>query len=253
MRLLISVTNAFAKWLKLELERMPSPDGKRIGTQPLVSDEETLAWQCHVVRAHNRAVSGTVIAVEARSRYTLLIPFDAPPTAAEFQGALRRRWAVELVHLLLEHGVFGEDAVPELFGQFNGTPMAFQWYRNTDLSVNGHVADAEQWVLEAFEKYGVTHFDEGEAMWLGQHINQFFKRAKVNGKRGAFYPIPRFLDDALYRFAKGLAPHPYPDTPRGDFPSPYREENARSEGSAVAASGKNVVSLAEYLRKKEGR
>lgn len=250
MQIVISATNAFAKWLKIELPRIPSPDGKRIGTQPLESSEQTLAWQCHVVRAHSRAVSGTVIAVEARSRYTLLIPLDGPPSAAEFEKMLRRRWANELVHLMLTHGVFGEEAVPELFRQFNATPMDFQWFRNTDLSVNGHVADAEQWVKQAFEEYGIRRLDEGEAMGLGKHINQFFKRVKVNGKKGEpFYPVTRLIDDGLFRFAKGLAQNPFPDTPPGDFPSPYRELGPRRQ-HPVPPSGENVVSLADYLRRK---
>lgn len=257
MNVLISATNAFTKWLKLDLPHIPSTDGKRIGTQPLVSDEGTLAWQCHVLHAHNRASSGTVIAVEARSRYTILISLDEPPSAAEFEKMLRRRWANEMVHLILSHGLFGDESVPDIFRRFNATPKDYLWFRNTDLSVNGHVSDAEQWVKQAFEQYGISRFDEGEAIGMGMHINQFFKHVKENGRKSEpFFPITRFVDDGLFRFAAGMAQAKFPNTPQGDFPSPYAGQTPRTAPPLVNESGPvpvmdNVVSLADHQRRRK--
>lgn len=51
-----------SKWLKLDLPRFPSPDGKRIGTQPLLTNEFQVGWQCHVIKIFYKHGKDTVIA-----------------------------------------------------------------------------------------------------------------------------------------------------------------------------------------------
>jgi len=75
MKCIISATNAFAKWLKLDLPRIPSPDGKKIGLQSLITDEDSLSWQCHVIQKHARLTKTTVIAVEAYSLYVIIMSY----------------------------------------------------------------------------------------------------------------------------------------------------------------------------------
>lgn len=218
----ISATKALEKWLGREIPRMPSADGKRVGTQPLVTDSHTVSWQCHVVE--NRPGSGlyTVIAVEAHSRYAILIPFDRRPTLKEFWIELERAWGEQLVHLMCKGGLIEEAQVKEVFHQFLHGSLEAHWYRNTDLSVNGHVADAEQWVKQSCEHYGVDRLDKEQAFDLGLHINEMFKRAKnAHGVQETFYPITRFLADGLYRFARGLAKPGLSGAREGDYPNPY--------------------------------
>lgn len=249
MRLLISAANALVKWMRLELPRIPSTDGKRIGIQPLKSDEQMLAWQCQVLRAHSRAQRAVVIAVEERSRYTILMSFDEPPSKVEFENELRRCWANAFLHYSLDSGAIDEEAVQELLYQFSAMPVEYLWYRNTDLSVNGHVTDAEQWVKQAYDEYRIDHLDENDVMSLESHINQFAKRVKVNGKRSeAFYPVTRLVDDGLFRFAQGMNRYQHPHHPEGDFPSPYLEQEEGASSSF--ATRDNVVLLAEYRHKK---
>ncbi len=216
---IISASNALTKWLKIELPRLPDPDGKRIGTQPLVTDSETISWQCHVVQNGYRRDGFTVIAVEAYSRFTLLIPFEFAPTQKEFQEQFCDRWATMLISLMVKYGEIGRDQIPIVFSQFHQKMVDIQWWRNTDLSVNGHVSDAEQWVKQTIEGQRIESLSEDEAVDLAMHINQFFKRAKDRqGKKQRFYPVPRFVEDGLYRFASALFDE-------GDFTSPYSDNS----------------------------
>ncbi|MET4693593.1 hypothetical protein V5J35_003677 [Endozoicomonas sp. NE40] len=69
MDILLSGTNAFCKYLNIDPPRIPSPDGKRIGTQPIQTTQDTMAWQCHAAKRQSSAGEMIdVIVVEARSR-----------------------------------------------------------------------------------------------------------------------------------------------------------------------------------------
>ncbi|MGL6160875.1 SEC-C metal-binding domain-containing protein [Microbulbifer sp.] len=234
LTVVISATKALEKWLGREIPRMPSPDGKRIGTQPLVTDSRTVSWQCHVIE--NKPGSGlyTAIAVEAHSRYTILLPFEGRASLKEFWAALEKNWSEQLVHHMREGGFIEKAQARKVFEKFLHSPLKVHCYRNTDLSVNGHVTDAEQWVKESFEEYGIDRFEREEACGVGMHINQMFKRAKnPEGVQETFYPVPRFLADGLYRFTRGLATADFPGTPRGDYPNPYGEVEGEAEGEAA--------------------
>lgn len=249
MQLLLSVSNALTKWMKLELPRLPSRDGKRVGVQPLNSNEHSLAWQCHVTRAHIRAQKGIVIAVEQRSRYTILMSFNQPPTKSELERELKRCWTNAFIHYALDSGAISEESIAELLYRISHSPMEFLWYRNTDLSVNGHVSDAEQWVKQSREEYRINHLTEADVINLEAHINQFAKRVKVGGKRGApFYPVTHLVDDGLFRFAQGVCRFDNADRPAGDFPSPYRDQDEKVSPAFTARD--NVVVLSNYRKKK---
>lgn len=254
MNVLLSVSNALAKWLKQELPRIPSADGKSIGTQPLHSDEQSVAWQCHIVnpKRYPGYRTAMIIAVEAQSRYTILLPVESRLSQEELEKLLITRWAKEIVHLAVEAGEIENEQVEEIFEQFLLSPIHIQWYRNTDLSVNGHVSDAEQWVLQTLEEYKLDQLDEIEAITLGAHINRMYKRVKTGGVRSApFVPTKRFLSDALYRFGKTLSPWRYAHTPAGDYPNPY--EKTVTQRKATDPAENNVVSMDEFLRKRKGK
>jgi len=85
MNIIISASNALAKWLGLELPRIPSPDGNKVGTQSLQSADDLVSWQCHIISNQYRSSYQTIIAVEAHSRYALLIPCSARLTPEEFE------------------------------------------------------------------------------------------------------------------------------------------------------------------------
>ncbi|MDX1266776.1 MAG: hypothetical protein R3311_05385 [Oceanisphaera sp.] len=240
MDIIISASNALTKWMQLTLPRLPSPDGKRIGTQPLSTGFAQVAWQCHLLEHGNKrgARYHTVIAVEAYSRYAILLPFTQPPTQVELEKVLLERWGNEALQLALNSGAINDDELPLMADCFAGQACHTRWVNNTDLSINGHVADAGQWVQQTLTHEGMEYLDDNLCYGLGMHINQLYKT--VGGQRSnAFRPMVRLLDDALFRFGTGLAATSYPDTRVGDFPCPYPDELVRN----------NVVQLAQYRRR----
>lgn len=263
MDILFSASNAFCKYLKVDLDRLPSPDGKRIGTQPVQTTQECMAWQCHAVkRPSSQGEKIDVIAVEARSRYVMLFSNPQFESLEAFFGLFRKRWAEQSVHMAIESGAVTSEVANNMFEQFKNTPITALFCKNTDLSINGHVSDAQQWLLQSYEHYGVDDLDRAEEFGLGRHINQFRKKAKPfpGAKRQeSFLPMSRMVDDWLYRFAKGLSEWSYPDTEDGHFPNPYRLESHRECGLFSPTVDNllkesipdNVVDLADARRRKE--
>jgi len=240
MKTIISTSKALTKWLNIDIPRMPSPDGKRIGTQPLVTDSHTISWQCHVIQNRFKQGGFMVIAVEAYSRFTLLLPFDYAPTQEELQAELLEAWVMELVSIIVDQGLLREDQVGVIFAQFYQVLSRVKWWRNTDLSINGHVADADQWVKQTINDRNVNALSEDDAEGIASNINQFSKSAKdEKGRKQRFYPVPRFLEDGLYRFTSGLFE-------ARDFANPHQVKS-----QPVATQG-NVVSLADYRAKLKG-
>jgi len=233
-QIIFSASNALNKWLKLDLPRLPSPDGKRIGTQSLITDAKAISWQCHVVSNTYNGHFYTVIAVEAYSRFTLLLPFDFAPTQNELQERICQQWTHSLVSLMVQHGELPRELAPLAFSHIIDQMDNVAWWRNTDLSVNGHVGDAGQWVTQTIADRNIDALSDDDALDLAYYINSFHKRAKDdNGKKRQFYPVPNFVEDGLSRFMSGWLDS-------GDIPDPYQMVNSKS------AVKNNVVSMADY-------
>ncbi|EDM67421.1 hypothetical protein PE36_17205 [Moritella sp. PE36] len=249
MKIQISASNALCKWMKLDLIRIPSVDGKKIGKQTITTDVETLAWQCHVIKNNVQSHYYTVIAVEARSRYVMIFPNLAPPTQAEFEEMFLGRLFIEMVNLMLHSGSIEESVADIVTSQFLSETEGFCWFKNTDLSVNRHVSDTESWIRQSGDNNDVTAYNDDEAYGLSMHINEIRKRIAKEGRNGRFVPVVRMLEDTLFRFAKGLARDSYPDTPNGHFPSPYPKsvEDSKQEHKAIPD---NVVCLTSYRKQK---
>lgn len=162
--------------------------------------------------------------------------------------------------MAMESGATTQEHYLQMFHQFDITAKKVEVFRNTDLSVNGHVSDAEQWLIESYPRYDVDILDRGEEIGLGMHINQFRKKAKPypGAKRQvSFLPMSRMVDDWLYRFARGLSQWSHPGTKGGDFPNPYAAEvcsaqkqaRTRDEGNTTLPD--NVISLEQVRRNKK--
>ena len=131
-----------------------------------------------------------------------------------------------------------------------------RFVRNTDLSVNEHVADAEQWLSEFYEQYGVGQLDESEEIGLRmQRINCVYKKAKPfssTKQMERFIPMSRMVDDGLFRFARGLSEWAYPQTPDEDFPNPFpAAATTIIEQERSSALPNNLVSLDELRKRKK--
>ncbi|WOG28162.1 hypothetical protein [Endozoicomonas sp. 8E] len=257
LEVLISATNAFCKYMKADLDRLPSPDGKRIGTQPIASGDNVIAWQVHAVKGYrNRKEYTDVIAVEARSRYAILFSNPMFSDLNEFAERFTKRWARECIHMAIESGATTEDQAQTMYDQFLDREKVIRFVRNTDLSVNGHVTDAEQWLSQSYELYGLEQLKESEEIGLGmQRINCVRKKARAfPGAKHmeSFIPMSRMVDDWLFRFARGLSEWIYPETSAGDFPNPFLFGAATLIGQeASLALPDNVVSLDEVRKRKK--
>ncbi len=199
----LSASNALCKWLKLNLPRFPVKAGMQPGVTPLVTDDKTISWQCHVIFTDSWRERATVIAVEAHSRFTLLLPFDVKPTQTQLEQRLCGEWAEELVSLMIKYGDVSRGQAPRIFTRFHERTQQIGWVRNTDLSVNGHVNDAEQWVKEVLADRGLNALDDDLALDVAWTINTQKKRAKQsNGKKRIFYPPALFVEDGMFRFVQ---------------------------------------------------
>lgn len=70
------------------------------------------------------------------------------------------------------------------------------WVKNTDLSVNGHIADAAQWVTQTLDDRNLDRLSQMLALEISSYINSQTKSIKVNNKKQCFIPIERLLDYA---------------------------------------------------------
>lgn len=246
---IISTSNALCDWLREDLQRIPSQDGAHIGQQPLRSDEHTVSWQCHLVTAGSPIYGGTVIAVEARSRYTLLLPFERVPSREQLEKALLQRWIKEVSYMAVTLAAVADPQMEAIFEQFLRCPITLYWYRNDDPALNESLHVAEQALKDTLSEYRLEVLDEVETSSVGLHLNRLLNRGNVNASAPQPHsPYERFLADALFRFARGLAETVYPDTPDGDFPNPYTNPVAPLQPDDLSLE--KVISMADFLRKR---
>jgi len=177
----------------------------------------------------------------------------------EFEQELKRRWLKENTIMAVESGAILPDNVVEVETQFNNSSMNFNWFRNTDLSVNGHVCDTEQWIRAGSALHRTNYLGETEAIELGFHINKMRKKVKISKKKRLherFVPVARLLDDALFRFAHGLSHDEYPNTEKGLFPNPYpyyqkkKRHKLTTHGVATDTPPSNVIYLNQFKGKR---
>jgi len=198
---LFSASHALCKWLKADLPIIPTNDDKQIGTQPLVTDANTVSWQCHVIFTDSWRQHATVIAVEAHSLFTLLLPFDVVPTQQKLEQRICEQWANELVELLLRQGEIDRNQVARFFNLFHQYIQNCEWVRNTDSDVKAHITDAEHWVKQTLFGRGLDALDDDLAMELAWQFNIQQKQVKDSqGNPRRFYPPALFLEDGLARF-----------------------------------------------------
>lgn len=238
MNLIISLSKPMSRWLNLSLPRLPSLDGQRVGTQVLHTDTTQVAWQCHVLEHGPKSNPYfTVLAMEAHSRYLIMLPFDVPPSQAEFEQVLLERWGNEALHLAVASGAINDDEVSIMVEAFTHHPCQSQWVSNTDLSIQSQIASAGHALLDTLSHEGLDWLDDNSCYGLGMHLNKMAKKIGSE-KKPPFKPMMRFLEDTLYRFGDGLSEREYPHTKMGNFPCPY----------PAPPKADNVVQLADYRR-----
>ena len=106
------------------------------------------------------------------------------------------------------------------------------------------------WNHAHLDQYGVDQLNNEDAFGLGFHINSQLKRAKNSlGKKEQFFPIPRFVDDGLFRFAKGMAKCSFENTPEDNYPAPWNDlKPINPKAINKTALPDNVISISEFRK-----
>jgi hypothetical protein len=227
MEIIISANNAFCKWLNLDLPRVQTTEGNGVGVQPLFTNANRVSWQ---VQALKKTMANTenrrdVIVVEAYSRYTMIFANMEAWEPSAFEDALLYRWNHELIHQMLRANKINEGEVGKFIDQFDATPFDFHWIQNTDMSVNGHLSDAQYWLESIYNIYGYNCLNLNETLALSADINSCRKKAILSRKPKKyerFYPEQRFVADGLWRFTNKNAPSPHAQKTFNRFPHPYK-------------------------------
>ena len=220
MNVIFSISNQLARSTKLELSRLTDSSGQNPGVQPITTHSTQVAWQFQLFKNRN---SDVVIAIESYSRYILLLPFYYSPSWDEVKVAFFEQWLVHMQGWMKMGGfIRNSNHQGKLENQFQTQPEP-KLYRNLDMSIGGHITDTQFWIRDYMDQMGTQSFEQHMAQELSNHINSLPKRVKdAKGKKRKFEPLERFLDDSLYRFAKGLCDQPVPGRALGDFPNPHK-------------------------------
>ncbi len=194
MQLQLSATNALNKWLKADLPRLPTEQGKQAGVNKLSSNATTMSWQVHLIENHYRSVEKTLIVCEANSRFTYFIPLNRMIfTPDELTERLKIEWQFAFDEALEESRLIGHYEIASLLSKLNDIEFIPQWIKNTDLSINGHIADAAQWVTQTLDDRNLDRLSQPLAFEISSYINCQTKSIKVNNKKQRFIPIERLF------------------------------------------------------------
>lgn len=232
MSLLLSLSNPVCKLIKQDLPRIYDDKGKNPGVQPIKTHSTQIAWQCQVIDLSDRYWRSSldydgwlIIFVEAHSRYTLMRLYPLKPDWPQIEDDFLQQWLNHMLHWMSISGfVSGQqaDSVVKQFEGFLGQNPP-ELVRNLDMSINGNLADYQQWLRDYLGHERPRYLGDDEIAELCSHLNHLTKtQNKQRCKKKLIYPIDRFLDDALFRFAKGLSDQPVDGCRMGDFPNPYR-------------------------------
>lgn len=195
MQLQLSATNALNKWLKADFPRLPVEEGKQAGVNKLSSDAATMSWQVHLIENCYRSVEKTLIVCEANSRFTYFIPLNRMIfTPDELAERLKIEWQFAFVEALEASGLISHYDIATLLSKLNDIEFTPQWIKNTDLSINGHIADAAQWVTQTLDDRNLDRLSQPLAFEISNYINSQTKSIKVNNKKQRFIPIERLLE-----------------------------------------------------------
>lgn len=182
MNLTLHASKAMARFIKkrskVEIERLPCDVPALVGRVPIQSSPVNLAWQLHVIQTNRDYNDQVILAMEAFSRYQILIPVTWDMGLKEVEAILLERWMEELLLLKATNPYLGNDMTGTVMGELLTKPPTIQWVTNTDLSINGHLADTDQWVASELSRKRSSILRDGDARDLGWYLNNQEKRIK---------------------------------------------------------------------------
>ncbi|EGR0604827.1 amino acid adenylation [Vibrio cholerae] len=195
MQLQLSASNALNKWLKADFPRLAVEEAKQAGVNKLSSDAATMSWQVHLIENRYQSSEKTLIVCEANSRFTYFIPLNRIIfTPDELAERLKIEWQFAFVEALEASGLISHYDIATILSQLNDIEFTPHWIKNTDLSINGHIADAAQWVTQTLEDRNLERLSQPLAFEISSYINAQTKSIKVNNKKQRFIPVERLLE-----------------------------------------------------------
>ncbi|MCL1049309.1 amino acid adenylation [Shewanella abyssi] len=234
MALFLSLSNPMCKMLKQPLERMTDADGNNPGVQSISTNANRVSWQGQVIHLSGRQWqpyddgSWVVVFMESYSRYCMVLHYPFKPKWEQLQIDFYNHWKLHAVGWFRAEGIITNDddgmqILDNIEHYFEQTKL--HCFRNLDRSIGAHVAEVQYYLQSLFEDHQPRYFDSEEAWELSMYINQ--QPRKINGQRSKkhqFFPVERFIEDSLYRFASGVSISAYPNVEPGNFPCPYPEK-----------------------------
>lgn len=199
MKLLFSASNALNKWLKTDLPRLPTREGKQAGVNTLKSDSTAMCWQAHVIDNQYKSYEKTIIVCEADSRFVFFIPVTLPLTVDELTQLLTMEWQAMLAETLESYqsanGRMPRSEIALLLSELSDITFNVEWVKNTDLSINGHISDAGIWVEQILREQGLSQLSAHQATELAIYLNTSVKRItnKETKRKEKVIPIKELL------------------------------------------------------------
>jgi endonuclease/exonuclease/phosphatase (EEP) superfamily protein YafD len=221
MQLLYSTSKALDKWLKAEL---PTLEGTQKGRNFITTDAGTFSWQLHIIDNSYKSSEKTIIATEAYSRFTCFIPAPMPLTLTELHHQLSMQWQQLLVEIVLANQLLPNSDAILLLSKLEQLHFDVHWVKNTDLSINGHITDAAQWVTHTLKQQKINALSFTLSQDLAMYINEQDKFIKQRKEK--FIPIERFLD-----YCQRIT------------------DNPTEEHQKATVLPKKIVSLSDYKKK----
>ena len=203
MQLLYSTSKALDKWLKAEL---PTLEGKQKGRNSITTDADTFSWQLHIIDNSYQSREQTIIATEAYSRFTCFIPAPMPLTLTELHHQLSMQWQQLLVEMILANQLLPSSDAVLLLSKLEQLNFDVHWVKNTDLSINGHITDAAQWVTHTLRDQKINVLPFSLSQDLAMYINEQSKSIKQRKEK--FVPLELFLD-----YCQRITDNPTEDSP----------------------------------------
>ncbi len=198
MKLLLSFSNKLTRYLHLNLPRQGSAEAKDIGKKPLHSDTGTFAWQCHIVENGGSTSSRSLVAVEAYSRYCIIIPLTLQLEQEDLIQQLNYRWSTEMAMYILDDPEAPIDDIEELADALLEVISEVEVIKNTDLSISGHITDTKSWIQDYCQQHELQMLNDRHSVNLAMHLNELQKTAKdKSGSKQRFVPLHRFVDMGL--------------------------------------------------------
>ncbi|MBE0472347.1 MAG: hypothetical protein IBX55_22915 [Methyloprofundus sp.] len=194
MKILLSGTNDFAKHFGGELQRFESTDPSKVGRISLTSTHEVQAWQCHLnpinYQSRRDRSAYDLIAVEANARFCLIFSHPVPRDRAEFERLFYDVWLDTMFSLSVAFQLSDKTNLLKSLEKFDQQFEGFEWVKNTDLSLNGVIADQFLYLETFYREHPPHKFDFEESLDFSHYFNQMPKRVIDPTTKKKLYILP---------------------------------------------------------------